>query len=105
MGHARALLAIQDAALQEEVCKRVVDGQLSVRETEELVRRVVATGRLDVKRGREEKSKDPHIVSIEEQLRRVFGTQVRILRGKKKGRIEIEYYNDEDLERILGLVL
>ena len=105
MGHARALLAVDDLRLQEKVCKHVVEKQLSVRETEEIVRRVVATGRLHKAKPRTDQAKDPHIVSIEERLRRAFGTQVRVRPGKKKGRIEIEYYNDEDLERILSLVL
>lgn len=105
MGHARALLAIEDPALQTEACKRVVEQDLSVRETEGLVRRVLATGRLDGKEKRREGPRDPEIVSLEERLRRAFGTQVRIVPGKKKGKIEIEYYSDEDLERILALVL
>ncbi|MGE5572501.1 MAG: ParB/RepB/Spo0J family partition protein [Bacteroidota bacterium] len=107
MGHARALLAIQDSALQVEACRRIVDQELSVRETEELVRRVLASGRVGLK-GEDEKQerpRDPEITSLEEKLRRAFGTQVRIVQGKKKGRIEIEYYSDEDLERILALVL
>ena len=105
MGHARALLSVDDLRLQEKVCNHVVEKQLSVRETEEIVRRVVATGRLHKAKPRTDQAKDPHIVSIEERLRRAFGTQVRVRPGKKKGRIEIEYYNDEDLERILSLVL
>jgi len=105
MGHARALLAIEDPVLQKEACKRVVEQDLSVRETEGLVRRVLATGRLDGKEKKRERPRDPEIVSLEERLRRAFGTQVRILPGKKKGKIEIEYYSDEDLERILALVL
>lgn len=107
MGHARALLAIQDSALQVEACRRIVEQELSVRETEELVRRVLASGRVGVK-GEDEKQerpRDPEITSLEEKLRRAFGTQVRIVQGKKKGKIEIEYYSEEDLERILALVL
>lgn len=105
MGHARALLAIQDPALQVEACRYVVEHELSVRETEDLVRRVLASGRVGGKEKREERPKDPEIASLEERLRRVFGTQVRIIPGKKKGKIEIEYYSDDDLERILALVL
>lgn len=105
MGHARALLAIQDPALQVEACRHVVEQELSVRETEDLVRRVLASGRVGGKEKREERPKDPEIASLEEKLRRAFGTQVRIIRGKKKGKIEIEYYSDDDLERILALVL
>lgn len=105
MGHARALLAVDDLRLQEKVCKRVVDKQLSVRETEEIVRRIVATGRLKEAPPAKKREKDPHIASVEEMLRRALGTQVRVCPGKKKGKIEIEYYSDEDLERILSLVL
>jgi len=105
MGHARALLGIQDPGLQLETCKHVVEQALSVRETEELVRRVLASGRMSGSEEKEERPKDPEIASLEEKLRRAFGTQVRIVPGKKKGKIEIEYYSDEDLERILALVL
>jgi len=104
-GHARALLAVDDLRLQEKVCKHVVEKQLSVRETEEIVRRVAATGRLQKAKIRTEQAKDPHVVAIEERLRRALGTQVRVRQARKKGRIEIEYYSDEDLERILSLVL
>ncbi|MCR4402474.1 MAG: ParB/RepB/Spo0J family partition protein [Firmicutes bacterium] len=105
MGHARALLAIQDPALQVEACRHVIEKELSVRDTEELVRRVLASGQVAAKEAKQDKPKDPEIASLEERLRRVFGTQVRIIPGRKKGKIEIEYYNDDDLERILALVL
>ncbi|MGE5594345.1 MAG: ParB/RepB/Spo0J family partition protein [Betaproteobacteria bacterium] len=105
MGHARALLAIQDPALQVETCRHVVRQELSVRETEDLVRRVLAAGGIGGREKKEERPKDPEIASLEERLRRAFGTQVRIIPGKKKGKIEIEYYSDDDLERILALVL
>lgn len=105
MGHARALLSIEDLDLQREACARVVQEGLSVRETEGLVKRVLATGRLARAGAERARSKDPEIVSLEEKLRRALGTQVRIVQGKRKGRIEIEYYGDEDLERILAIVL
>ncbi len=105
MGHARALLSIQDPDLQKEACRRVVEQELSVRETEGLVRRVLAAGRMEAQESARAHPKDPEIVSLEERLRRAFGTQVRILPGKKKGKIEIEYYSEEDLERIIALVL
>lgn len=105
MGHARALLGIEELTLQKEACARVVELELSVRETERLVKRVLATGRIDEKGNGRERTKDPEIVSLEDRLRHALGTQVRILPGKKKGKIEIEYYGDEDLERILAIVL
>lgn len=105
MGHARALLAITDLRLQRKLCAHVVEKQLSVRETEELVRKVAATGELHKPKVKSEQRKDPHIIEIEGKLRRALGTQVRVRQGRKKGKIEIEYYNDEDLERILSLML
>ncbi|MDU7903990.1 MAG: chromosome partitioning protein ParB, partial [Peptostreptococcaceae bacterium] len=51
------------------------------------------------------KKKDIYIVDVEERLTNVFGTKVNISKGKKKGKIEIEYYNDEDLDNIVSLLL
>ncbi|NLS45268.1 MAG: ParB/RepB/Spo0J family partition protein [Firmicutes bacterium] len=105
MGHARALLALDDLKLQEKVCRHVVKKGLSVRETEEIVRRVGNAHYTTETKIKKKEVKDPHIRAVEESLRRALGTQVRISHGKKRGKIEIEYYSEEDLERILSLVL
>ena len=101
MGHARALLALEDPALQRVTAERVAETQISVRETEKLVKKLLNPGK-----PRERAAVDPQIAAVfadlGEQLRKAVGTRVSIqpLRGKK-GRIEIEYYSNEDLERII----
>ncbi|HHV61178.1 MAG TPA: ParB/RepB/Spo0J family partition protein [Firmicutes bacterium] len=110
VGHARALLALPDEALQRSVCEKVIREGLSVRETEELVKKLIS-GSGNVSREtssrvrRKMRHTDPNLLDIEDRLKHALGTQVRILPGKKKGKIEIEFYSEEDLERILALVL
>ena len=105
MGHARALLSIKDLKVQEKLCRHITEKQLSVRETEGIVRRMVDKAGLQKIQPKGGPIKDPHITAIEERLRRALGTQVQVRPGKRKSKIEIEYYSDEDLERILSLVL
>mgnify|MGYP001179288586 CR=1 FL=1 len=103
-GHARCLLGIDSAAEQESLAQEVLRRRLSVREVEELMstRRTHRSGRS----GRRPRV-HPAMAPWEDQLRHVFGTQVRIIGGTARGRIEISYFNENDLERILevaGLV-
>jgi ParB family chromosome partitioning protein len=96
-GHARALggLTVEH---QELVLDSVIDQELSVRQTEELVRRLRAP-RLEptVKAGR---AVDPDLERVEEDLRRSLGTKVSLARSRRGGRIVIEYYSDEELGRL-----
>ncbi len=98
-GHGKAILGIPTEEERLRVCNLVVKKALSVRETETLV-----TKRLGPKRTRAV-TKDSDMTVIEDELRRVFGTRVRILHGKKRGKIQIEYYSKEDLERIIEMLL
>ena len=95
MGHARALLAITDDAAQLQLARDVVTGNLSVRETEALIRRVqqppVPTAEIP---------KDVHTRAAEDKLRLSLGTRVSIVRRRKGGRIEIEFGNEDELQRI-----
>ena len=102
MGHARALLALPTPGLQVEVAKAVISRDLSVRQTEELVRKALAGEAKQPKSGR---LSDPALLEIEDRLKHALGTQVRILPGHKRGRIEIEYYSQDDLERLLSVLL
>ena len=104
MGHARALLSLENQEMQRITAERVAAADLSVRETEKLVKRLMAP-----KKPAEKKPADLQIEAIykdlEEQVMRSVGTRVAILPMKgKKGRVEIEYYSNEDLERILDLL-
>lgn len=106
MGHARALLGLEDPDKQREACRTVVEKRLSVRETEALVRRLAAGTKR--REGRRKRQREPYITALETTLQETLGTKVQILPGKRKGKIEIEYYTDEDLERIcriLGVLL
>lgn len=98
-GHAKALLSLPTEVDQVRVCNVVIKKGLSVRETESVVLRRTAGVRSTV-----EVKKEQSIVDIEGQLQQLFGTRVRILHGKKRGRIQIEYYSTEDMNRILDMM-
>ena len=102
-GHARALLAIKDAELQYEMAIKIFDEKLSVRETEKLIK---AMGKeSNPKRKREELKNDFVYRDLEEKLKIITGTKVTINRkSEQAGRIEIEYYTPEDLEKIVALL-
>ena len=102
MGHARALLGISNKTQQSAVWRAVVSKGLSVRETEALVNRIKKESG-DVRK-RKEGSDEIYFTNISEELSRNFGTKVQIHRRGKKGKVEIEFYSDEDLDRLLQLL-
>lgn len=95
MGHARALLSLPDEAAQLRVSREVVSKSLSVRETEGIVKKSVEPAR-----EREEPQKDVHTRAAEEKLRFALGTRVRIVRKGKAGRIEVDFANEGELQRL-----
>ena len=97
-GHARALGGLETEA-QARVLPTVVDDDLSVRHTEELVRRL-REPRPEVIQVRADRTPDPEIERIEEDLRNALGTKVRLARSRRGGRIVIEYYSDDELSRL-----
>jgi ParB family chromosome partitioning protein len=104
-GHARALLAVQDEAVQEGLFRRILEQELSVRDVEKEAARSQEQGGHKVTPERSNKpAKSPELRSLEEQLIERLGTKVSIRGGHTKGRIEISYYSMEDLERILSLI-
>ena len=94
MGHARALLGLPDEDAQLRIGQQVVDRQLSVRETEALVKRTLDPST------KTEVEKDVHTRAAEERLRFALGTRVRIARKGKGGRIEIDFGDENELHRI-----
>lgn len=101
-GHARALLGIEDTAIQEKIWKKVVKESLSVRAVEQLVRKQQNREKVPPKkttRGR----KAAYYNKLESQLREKLGTQVKIRPRKEGGSIEISYYSPEDLERLMEI--
>lgn len=99
-GHARALLSVEDKKRQHEIFSEVVTRGLSVREVEKLVKQVETAPSVEKKI--DMKSQD--VVSLEEELQRKLGTKVSILAKNKKGKIVIEYYSLNDLDRIIGIL-
>lgn len=97
-GHARALLALRDRAAQEQAAEDVVQRGLSVRETEELVRRLAANEMTP--RARRLPAASTEAREIEERFRDALGTRVSLSRSKRGGRLVIYYYDDEQLQSI-----
>ena len=95
MGHARALLSLPDEASQLRWGREVVSKQLSVRETEVLVKKAITP-----ETPREAPPKDVHTRAAEDRLRFALGTPVRIVRKAKGGRIEVDFTSEEELQRL-----
>jgi ParB family chromosome partitioning protein len=102
MGHARAILGADTPAQQLAAWKAVIAKGLSVRETESLVKRLKNQKPED--RNPPPKSFDVYLGSLANDLSQDFGTRVRIKRKGRKGRVEIEFYSDDDLDRLIGLL-
>jgi ParB family chromosome partitioning protein len=100
MGHARALLGAETAAQQNAAWRAIISKGLSVREAENLVKRLKTEKNKSAKR--KETTEGIHFSSLAEDLSRNFGTKVEIIRQGKKGKIAIEFYSDEDLENLIG---
>ncbi len=103
-GHARALLAIEDDEIQYQTAMKVFDDKLSVRDTEKLVKKITAQIN-EVKEEVAPVKEDSFLYrDIEEKIKKIMGTKVSIKKkNNNNGKIEIEYYSVEELERILDL--
>ena len=102
-GHGRALLSINEANLQCEVAQKVIDDKLSVRELEKFIKD--CKGKKVAKPHKKENEElNPYYKDITERLQGYFGTKVNISNKNNKGKIEIEYYSYEDLQRILDII-
>jgi len=100
-GHARALLGLERAADQLKARDLIVKRGLSVRATEALVRRL---RRGAPRPGGRPRTGDPNLQALEDRLRVVLGTKVRILRQGRGGTLEIGFFSDEDLTRLVELI-
>lgn len=98
-GHARTLIVIEDKEIQKKVAEEIIEKGLNVRQTENLVKRLLSFKPKDNKIIRNE-----NYVEIEDRLKGIFGTKVQLVSNNKKGKILIEYYSNDELERILDLV-
>jgi len=101
-GHAKLLLSIEDEEVQRAVCDRIISNDLSVRDTERLIKNI---GKVQKKQFKVTNISIEHFPEVEGRLREILGTKISILYDGKKGKINIEFYNKEDLRRIVNLLL
>ena len=106
MGHARALLGVDDPEIQRKIAHNIVEQGLSERETERAVKRVVESPSTMAAAAQPLRQSDANLRAAEDKLRRRLGTQVKVLPSAKGngGKIELHYYNDEDLHRLYELL-
>ena len=105
MGHARALLGLESAEQQVSVASKAADGAMSVRQVERLVQKLTSAPP-DTPAAASALEADPNVKAAIQELERVLGTKVRIVaKNEQRGRIEIEYYSQEDLARIYDLIV
>ena len=101
-GHGRALLGITDSKVQCELAQNVIDDKLSVRELELLIRKLKTSPTRSKSKASNETN--PYYKDVTYKLENHFGTKVNITNKINKGKIEIEYYSEEDLQRILEII-
>jgi ParB family chromosome partitioning protein len=102
VGHARALLSLEDASIQKKMARVIIDKGMSVRQVEDLVKK--AQSSKNIIQAAKTKHKNRDIEILEEELRKILGTKIYIEDKKGKGRLVIEYYTLDDLDRILGVL-
>ncbi|MGP1544437.1 MAG: ParB/RepB/Spo0J family partition protein [Candidatus Fimenecus sp.] len=98
-GHAKMLIGIEDGKKQMLLAEKVVKEDISVREIEKLVKELS-----NPKKKLDKKAKKPEILAIEDELKQILGTKVNIKQSGRKGKLEIEYYNREELERLIDIL-
>ena len=101
-GHGRAILPLENDA-QYEIAQKIIDNSLSVRETEKLVKKIL-NDVVEEKTSERRKPLNPYYKDVRDRLQDHFGTKVNLNANKNKGKIEIEYYSEEDLQRILDII-
>lgn len=101
-GHARALVNVEDEKKQLVLARRAKDEGLSVRILEQLAGELTTTKKRAANKAK--KAKDPDVARVEEELKKVIGTKVNIVQKGSSGKLEIEYYSRDELERIIDLL-
>lgn len=100
-GHARAILSLGSPAEMQSALSAIRKQKLSVRNTESLVKKMSGTAKKEEK----ESDEDPYVRSLADELKRSLSTQVRIVYNNGRGRIEIDYYSTDELERLAAFLL
>ncbi len=103
-GHARSLITVEDPKIQDKLLKKAIDEDWSVRQIEDAVRKLDLrkTAKNTLLKGKDQN--DLHLMEISSRLRNKFSTRVQIKKKNKGGEIRLEYYSDDDLERIISLL-
>jgi len=106
-GHARSLMILKDNEAEYALAEKIAEDGLTTRQTQELVKQLqekvaLAETREEPKAEQKALSK-PRYTAVENDLKTILGTSVNIVFGKRKGKIEIEYYSNDDLDRLLGM--
>jgi len=104
-GHARAILSLENKEKQKELCTLIIKKGLSVREAEAIAKRWSEKPKKSVTPVKKRSDLESQLSSLQDSLRKYLGTKVLITQKDKKGKIEIEYYSHEDLERIVEAIL
>lgn len=107
MGHVRPLIMVEDEEKQYLLAQKIFDEKLSVRETEKLVKKVLNESDATVTEEQQEKEEDYSVFyeNLSEQLKQILGTKVSIKpKNNKKGKIEIEYYSQDELEQLMEML-
>ena len=99
-GHGRALVSVENEKLRKTITERIVSEGLSVRETE----RLVSEAGQPTKKRATRKAKNPDLLRVEEDLKEALGTRVNIKHNGKKGKIEIEFFSRDELERLIDML-
>lgn len=99
VGHAKVILSIPNDAKKIQIATNAAAQGFSVRQLEQIVK-----SKVDVKTN-QKKEKDPEVQRLEEELQHALGTKVTVHPGKKRGRIEVHYYSNDDLRRLLGIIM
>jgi ParB family chromosome partitioning protein len=109
MGHARALLGVDDPNIQRKIARNIIDNGLSVRETERAIKRIIGgvNPAAAIEKSASPAREDANVKAAETKLRRRLGSKVNIQANSSGsgGRIEVEYYDDNDLNRIYELIM
>jgi len=104
-GHARAILSLESKEKQKELCALIIKKGLSVREAEALAKRWSEKPKKSITAVKKKGDLESQLNSLQDSLRKYLGTKVQINRKGNRGKIEIEYYSNQDLERIVEAIL
>jgi len=108
-GHARSLMTLKDHEAEYTLAEKIIEGGLTTRETQELLRQiqekevVPQSNEGPAASARQKVFSKPKYSAVENDLQTILGTNVNVVFGKRKGKIEIEYYSNDDLERLIGM--